>query len=169
MSSDADSSLLHSLVQKHRNVWISSRKFGSPYDPDSYTREITKLRWVSPPRTLVYLTSAEYQTSTVALATNFFTHTNSTKHGRVSNQTSEPKPDISPQQVVAMYHGQQLSYWRTALQISLKAFSTQTFAEPRQGRLCLEDLSSAFLIFAIHCMRKRPSQSRMNCSLLGMF
>lgn len=68
-----------------------------------------------------------------------------------------------------MYDGQQLSYWRTALQINLKAFRTQTFAEPRQGRLCLEDLSSASLIFAIHCMWKRPSQSRMNCSLLGSF
>ena len=116
----------------------------------------------------MYLTSAEYQTSTVALATNF-SHTKSTKHSRVSNQTSEPKADSSPQQVVDMYHGQQLSYWRTALQINLKAFRTQTFAEPRQGRLCLEDLSSASLIFAIHCMWKRPSQSRMNCSLLGSF
>jgi len=103
----------------------------------------------------VYLTSAEYQTSTDALATNF-SHTKSTKHSRVSNQTSEPKADSSPQQVVAMYDGQQLSYWRTALQINLKASSTQTFAEPRQGRLCLEDLSSVFLILQFTVCGKDP-------------
>ena len=55
-----------------------------------------------------------------------------------------------------MYDGQQLSYWRTALQINLKASSTQTFAEPRQGRLCLEDLSSVFLILQFTVCGKDP-------------